>query len=127
MRTLIKGEIKDLVPFFNGFVDKNGVLILQEAGEFSFTVDTGFSGGIALAEEILEEMNVELIDYGIFRLATGDEIELPVFWGKVRVRDSEIETWFVPGDLLLGMEFLSLAGSRLSFDFGKEEVIAFFN
>ncbi len=46
------------------------------------TVDTGFSGGIALPKEILEEMDIELIDFGIFRLATGDEVELPLFWVK---------------------------------------------
>lgn len=122
MRILIKGEIEDLVPFFNGFVNENGVLLLQEDGDFSLTVDTGFSGGIALPEEILDEMDIELVHFGTFRLATGDEVELPVFWGKVVVGDHEIETWFIPGDLLLGMEFFSLAGSRLSLDFEREEV-----
>jgi hypothetical protein len=76
----------------------------------------------ALPEGILEEMDIELIDFGIFRLATGNEVELPVFWGKVVVGDYEMETWFIPGDSLLGMEFFSLAGSFLSLDFGKEEV-----
>ncbi len=122
MRRVIRGEIEDFVPFFNGLVDDNGTLILQQDGDFSLTVDTGFSGGIALPEEILDEMDVELIDFGIFRLATGDEVELPVFWGKVVVGDCEIETWFIPGDSLLGMEFISLAGSYLSLDFEKEEV-----
>ena len=122
MRKLIRGDIEDFVPFFNGFVDEDGMLIFQEDGDFSLTVDTGFSGGIALPEEILEEMDVELIDFGIFRLATGDEVELPVFWGKVVVGDYEIETWFIPGDSLLGMEFFSLAGSYLSLDFEKGKV-----
>jgi predicted aspartyl protease len=122
MRTVIRGVIKDFAPSFNGLVDENGMLFLLEDGEFALTVDTWFSGGIALSKEILERMDVELIDFGIFRLATGDEVELPVFWGKVVVKDSEIETWFVPGDLLLGMEFLSLAGSLLCIDFGKGEV-----
>ncbi len=122
MRRLIRGAIEDFVPFFNGFVDEDGTLILQENGDFSLTVDTGFSGGIALPKEILEEMDIELIDFGIFRLATGDEVELPVFWGQVVVRDYEIETWFIPGDSILGMEFFSLAGSFLSLDFEKEEV-----
>lgn len=85
-------------------------------------MDTGFSGAIALPEEILEEMDIELIDFGIFRLATGDEVELPIFWGKVKVKNYKMETWFVPGDSLLGVEFLSLAGSFLSLDFKKETV-----
>jgi len=122
MRTLIRGKIEDFVPFFNGLVDKDGTLILQEDGDFSLAVDTGFSGAIALPEEILEKMDIELIDFGIFRLATGDEVELPVFWGRVMVGDYEIETWFIPGDSLLGMEFFSLTGSYLSLDFEKEEV-----
>jgi len=122
MRTLIRGKIEDFVPFFNGLVDKDGTLILQEDGDFSLAVDTGFSGAIALPEEILEKMDIELIDFGIFRLATGDEVELPVFWGRVMVGDYEIETWFIPGDSLLEMEFFSLAGSYLSLDFEKEEV-----
>ncbi|MFQ6087650.1 MAG: hypothetical protein ACE5K0_01945 [Candidatus Methanofastidiosia archaeon] len=122
MRTLIRVEIEDFVPFFNGFVDEDGTLVLQKDGDFPLTVDTGFSGAIALPEEILERMNVELIDFGIFRLATGNEVELPVFWGKIVIGDYEIETWFIPGDSLLGMEFFSLAGSYLSLDFKKEEV-----
>ncbi|MCK4330338.1 hypothetical protein KAX02_10895 [candidate division WOR-3 bacterium] len=122
MRILIRGFIENFVPFFNGYIDKGGMLVLRRDGEFSLTVDTGFSGGIALPEEVLEEMDVELIDFGIFRLATGDEVELPVFWGEVVIKDSSIETWFIPGDSLLGMEFLSSAGSLLSIDFEKEEV-----
>jgi hypothetical protein len=27
-----------------------------------------------------------------------------------------VETWFIPGDSLLGMEFLTLVGSTLSLD-----------
>lgn len=122
MRTVIKGKIENFVPFFNGLVDENGMLIFKEDGNLSFTVDTGFNGAVALPEEILDKMDVELAHFGIFRLATGDEVELPIFWGKVMVGNLEIETWFIPGDSLLGMEFLSSAGSRLSFDFDKEVV-----
>jgi predicted aspartyl protease len=121
MRILLRGEIRDFVPSFGASVE-DGRLVLHKDGDFSLTVDTGFSGGIALPEEILQEMGVELIDFGIFRLATGDEVELPVFWGRVVVKDYEIETWFIPGDSLLGMEFLSLAGSSLSIDFRGEEI-----
>ncbi|MBM3240968.1 hypothetical protein FJZ31_32195 [Candidatus Poribacteria bacterium] len=122
MRAVVRGKIEDFVPFFNGFVDEDGILVLQEDGDLSLTVDTGFSGGIALPEEVLDEMDVELIDFGIFILATGDEIELPVFWGKVVVSAHELETWFIPGDSLLGMEFLSLAGSILKFNLEEGEV-----
>ena len=122
MRVLIKGKIENLVPLINAAADKEGTLVLREDGDFPLTVDTGFSGGIAVPKEILETMGLELIDFGIFRLATGEEVELPVFWGKVAIKDQGIETWFIPGDSLLGMEFLSLAGSRLSLDFERGEV-----
>lgn len=87
------------------------------------TVDTGFSGTIALPEEVLGVMGVEWVDFGNFRLATGEEVELPVFWGKVVVKQREIETGFIPGDFLLGVEFLSLVGSLLTLDFDGEEVV----
>jgi predicted aspartyl protease len=122
MQTLIRGKIEELVPSFTGFVNSDGVLVLQEDSSLSLTVDTGFSGGIALPEDILKGMSVVLIDYEIFRLATGDEVELPVYWGRVIVKGDEIEMWFIPGDMLLGMEFLSTTGTQLSFDFNKEEV-----
>ena len=122
MSLLIVGNIKDFVPFFKGIVDKESTLVLGEDGDFPLTIDTGFSGGIAVPEEILETMGLKLIDFGVFRLATGEEIELPVFWGKVAINDDKIETWFIPGDSLLGMEFLSIAGSQLLLDFETEKV-----
>jgi len=122
MRALIKGDIVNFVPFFNAHLDEDGRLVVTEGGNFSLTVDTGFSGGIALPLDILEKMNVELAFYDTFRLATGEVVELPVFLGNVIVGNYEVETWFIPGDSLLGMEFLSSAGSLLSFDFEKEEV-----
>lgn len=67
-------------------------------------------------------MDVELAFYDTFRLATGEVVELPVFLGEVIIGNYEVETWFIPGDLSLGMEFLSSAGSKLSFDFKREKV-----
>jgi len=122
MKALIKGAIENFVPSFNGYVNEKGILVIQETGSLSFTVDTGFSGAIALPERILKKMKAELIAYGIFRLAAGDEVELPVFWGQVAIKNSQIETWFIPGNSLLGMEFLSLVGSYLIFDFQGQEV-----
>lgn len=122
MRTLINGKIERFVPYFNGLVDKEGILNIQESGDFSLTVDTGFNGGIALPENLLNQMDIEFIDFEIFRLTTGEEVELPIYWGKVIVGGIEFETWFIPGDLILGMEFLSLIGSYLSFDFKRGRV-----
>lgn len=122
MKTLIKGNIEKFVPVFRGLLNKNAVFTLTDSGDISMTVDTGFSGGIALPAKILEKMNIELVDYDTFRLATGKIIELPVFMGKVVVKNHEIETWFIPGDFLLGMEFLSSAGSALLLNFKENDI-----
>ena len=90
---------------------------MAEDGKFFLTVDTGFSGGIALPVETLEKMDVEFFGYDTFTLATGDIVELPMFISKVIVKEQAIETWFIPGDSLLGMEFLSTAGSALFVNF----------
>lgn len=116
MRTLIKGEVVDFVPTFNARLDEK-CLVLSEDGGFAITVDTGFSGGIAIPREMLDRMNMEFFGYDTFTLATGDIVELPMFVGKVILDDYEGETWFIPGDSLLGMEFLSTVGSILCFDF----------
>ena len=115
MTTLIRGEITDFVPLFKACVMKEE-LVLGE-GDILLTVDTGFSGGIALPWEILDEMEVEFIGHNTFTLATGEVVELPMFLGKVIVKDHGIETWFIPADWLVGMEFLSIAGSVLTLDF----------
>ena len=85
-------------------------------------MDTGFNGGIALPEEILDRMKIEFFGYDTFTLASGDIIELPMYLGNVIIKKDEIETWFIPGDLLLGMEFLSSTGTVLSLDFEDETV-----
>ncbi len=116
MSTRLRGVIEALVPVFHAHIDDDGVIALGEGGDMPLRVDTGFSGSIALPSELLGRIGAELVDFGVFRLATGDEVELPVYWGKVSVGAVELETWFIPGDSLLGMEFLSLVGSSLSMD-----------
>jgi predicted aspartyl protease len=120
MNMLIQGEILDFVPLFKAYVRKGG-LLLGEEGNILITVDTGFSGGIALPQEMLNEMDAEFIGYDTFTLATGEVVELPMFLGKVVIKAQELETWFIPGDLLVGMEFLSTAGKVLTLNF--EEAI----
>ncbi|MDI9433932.1 MAG: hypothetical protein QM570_19620 [Planctomycetota bacterium] len=41
----------------------------------------------------------------------------PIFWGTVHLNGEEIETWFIPGDPLVGMEFFEVAGTQLKLDF----------
>jgi hypothetical protein len=57
-----------------------------------------------------------------FRLATGEIVELPVFLGKVIIKDFEVEACFIPEDWLLGMEFLSAVGQELVLNFAEGTV-----
>jgi predicted aspartyl protease len=83
MRAIIKGDIVDFVPFFNAYLGEDRSLVISKKGDLSLTVDTGFSGGIALPLDVLDNMDMELVFYDTFRLATGETVELPVFLGKV--------------------------------------------
>ena len=121
MSILMKGGIIDFVPFFKGSLTKNK-LVISEDGDFFLTVDTGFSGSIALPLDTFKKLEVELAFYDTFKIATGEVIELPVFLGKAMIKNVDVETWFIPGDYLLGMEFLAEAGSILYFDFITGEV-----
>jgi predicted aspartyl protease len=116
VKALVRGEIVDFVPLFNAYLGELE-LVLDGGGDILLTVDTGFSGGVALPKKMLDEMDVEFIGYDTFSLATGEIVELPMFLGKVIVKGHGVETWFIPGDLLVGMEFLSIAGSVLTLDF----------
>ena len=49
-------------------------------------------------------------------------VELPVFLGKVIIKDFEVEACFIPGDWLLGMEFLSAVGQELVLNFVESTV-----
>ena len=121
MRILIQGKIIDFAPLFKAYVRKEGP-ILSEEGDLLLTVDTGFSGAVALPQKMLREVKVEPIGYGRFTLATGEVIQLPIFWGKAIIKNREIETWFIPGDFLIGIEFLSSAGKLLTLDFEEATV-----
>ena len=112
MSDLLVGHIRSLVPCLQATL-KTGKLIFQNRGEINFTVDTGFTGSIAMPLPLLRKLDFELRAYETFRLATGEERELPIYWGDVWIHNQSFKTWFVPGDPLLGMEFLSIVGSQL--------------
>jgi len=122
MEIVICGKIDDFVPYFNACLDQDGNIVLAENGNFSMTVDTGFNGGIALPFESINKMGLEYQYFDTLELATGEVVDLPVFLSKVIIKDCVIETSFIPGNNLIGMEFLSAAGSVLSLNFKKAEV-----
>ena len=100
MNTLSQGEIIDFAPLFKAYVRKEG-LVLGEEGDILLTVDTGFSGRIALPQKTLNEMAVEFIGYDTFTLATGEVVELPMFLGKVIIINQEIAHCPLTVDIIL--------------------------
>lgn len=122
MTTLLQGSILDHVPVFNASVE-NDIVLFREKGDLCFTVDTGFTGSIALPQGVIDGMELELIGFENFMLATGDLVKLPMYVGTVRFAEQgEMQTWFIPGASLLGMEFLSSAGSALALNFNDQTV-----
>jgi predicted aspartyl protease len=121
MKTIFQGKIEDFVPFVKASI-VDGVLIIDKNGNFTMTVDSGFSSGIALPHKLIKQIGLKPIVYDKFELATGEIVELPVYLGKVIVKNKIIETGFIPGESLIGMEFLYSAGSILTFGFKKNTV-----
>jgi predicted aspartyl protease len=121
MKTILRGHIAEFVPSFGGRIE-NGQLVLDESDDLRLTVDTGFGGGIALPPKILKQLVTDEILPTDFVLANGQVVRLPVYRGIVMVNQKEIETWFIPGDSLIGMEFLASAGSALSFHLKHQTV-----
>jgi len=123
MKTIVSGWIEDFVPKVSGYINDEGILVLKEANQLKFTVDTGFSAGISLPKEFLDIMDIEPMGYEPFELATGKIIELPVFVGTCIVNDFKVEARFISGDFLIGMEFMTMVSSRLILDFENEYLI----
>lgn len=117
MKAVLRGEIRNSVPYFRYRLGSDGTLELSSRHGNEITADTGFSGTIALPEETLERMAVEFAAVEEFRLADGQRVELPIFWGTVNLNGESFETWFIPGDPLVGMEFFEVAGTQLNLDF----------
>jgi len=71
---------------------------------------------------LIKQIGLKPIVYDKFELATGEIVDLPVYFGKVIVKNKVIETGFIPGEPLIGMEFLYSVGSTLTFGFKKNAV-----
>lgn len=120
MKPILKGRIINFEPVIGAAIYEGRLALGEE--DFILTVDTGFSGAIALPQSILEKMDLEFTGYDVFSLATGQIVELPVFTGQVLIGGRVFETWFIPGEYLVGMEFLSTIAKQLSLDFERASV-----
>ena len=119
---IVRGEISNHTPTVRARLGRGNILGVGQPGSIAFVVDTGFTGGISVTEGILRRLNPDFIGFDTCMLATGDEVELPIFLGEASVRGRRIETSFVLGENLLGMEFLAPAFDDLRLDLRRHEV-----
>lgn len=121
MKTILRGHIVGYIPSVSSQI-ANGKLVLGESGNIEMTIDSGFSGGIALPHDILQALDKKRMGYDFFTLATGERVKLPTYRGTVIVNQKEIAASIIPGDKLIGMEFLSSVGTILSFHLKHQTV-----
>ncbi len=119
---LITGVIADNKPIVKATV-KDGRLVFSRRGKFEFIVDTGFTGDMLIPHPLVKQLNLDLLSYDTFELATEQLIELPVFRGNVVIGKTTLEVEMVPGDALIGMSLMQAIGSQLLFDFDKGQVL----
>ena len=117
----LTGRIHENCPVVRARV-KEGVLIVRRAGPEELLVDTGFTGAIALPARLLSRLRLTFIAVDTFTLATGEAVDLPAYAGVVRIGRRRVRTWFIPGDLLIGTDFLRSVCSQLSLDFEADSV-----
>ena len=122
MKIILSGFIKDNNPLFNARINNNKCLEFNNNGSIFVTVDTGFIGGIALPKEILSKLSIKFVAYESFILANGSKIRLKVFTGRVVVKKKNVETLFIEGDYLIGMELMSSLADELRVDFKNKKV-----
>lgn len=117
----LTGRIHENCPIVRARL-KDGVLILGKTGPEELLIDTGFTGAIAVPRRLLRRLRLEFVAIDSFTLATGQTVDLPAYTGMVRIGGRQVRTWFIPGDFLIGMDFLRSVYSRVVLDFQTDSV-----
>ena len=111
----IRGAIRNSTPLVGASI-RAGTLRLGGPAETHFVVDTGFTGSIAIPKEVARRLRLTFVGIQSLTLATGVEVEVPLYVGNVRVGTRVVETSFIVGDALIGMELLEEIASGVRFD-----------
>jgi predicted aspartyl protease len=119
----LRGRITDSAPVIYGHA-RNGRLYLGSRGDVAFVIDTGFTGSIAVPPAVARRLHRTFVAVDTYTLATGLDIELPMYIGSMQIGAHRLDTWFIVGDALVGMEFLEQVCShvRLDLDVGVVEL-----
>ena len=121
--TTLQGIVQHLTPQIAAFVLKTGIVRLGPAPASSsgtpvrIVVDTGFTGGISLPMLILQRLKLKFFAYVPYILADHRRVEIPTFDGYVIIGRKRFATRYLPGQPLLGMEFMEAVFARLHVDF----------
>lgn len=117
----LRGKLRDDGPVVFGAV-RDGELRLALRAPLGLIVDTGFTGALAVPEQIARRWRLDFVGVEPFALATGEIVDLPVYLGTARLGRRKIDTWFIIGDALVGMEFLQQTCSQVVLDFHRRSV-----
>ena len=121
--TALFGVIRNHTPHVLANILKGGILRLEttpapeEVARILITVDTGFTGGFSLPEEQMAHLKLDFLGYVSYVLADGRKADTPTFMGEAMVESKVIQTRFIPGQPLMGIEFMEAAFSSLAIDF----------
>lgn len=115
---ILRGLIRDHDPLVKATI-RSKTLRLGSGRGISFVVDTGFNGSISVPPALLRRLRVRIEGTQRFRLADGSTVRLAVYSGFVDLGDHRVPAWFVSGEPLLGMEFLSSVASTLTLHFRR--------
>lgn len=122
MQILIEGNIVGRTPYLYARLEERR-LVLENSGPIFLVVDTGFTGSVALQQELIDQLGLRVAAETTFLLANGQKVLLPVYLGQVRLGENSLDTWFVPGENLLGMELLAQLGRELILKFSDDKVV----
>jgi predicted aspartyl protease len=117
----LRGRIVDAAPVIYGRA-LNGKLHLGSRGDVALVIDTGFTGSLALPLAVARRLKRTFVAVDTYTLATGIELELPMYLGSVEIGPQHVNTWFIVGDALIGMEFLEQTCSHAHVDFESQSV-----
>ena len=114
MKIRLSGRISDAEPRLPARIN-GGSLLLGPRGRESITVDSGFTGSIAIPEEWANRLDLQYAGIQPFELANRQIVEFPTYLGPVRFgRTTRLFEFIVTGEALLEMEFFEKIGATLT-------------
>jgi predicted aspartyl protease len=130
-RMNLQGHIRErYFPVVQSYVQNRCLHIASSLPEdmrpLDLIVDTGFSGGLTLDTEVIQNIDSDYLGDGTVTLAGGIVQSVSLYVSDVFVNDlelTEIEIFEMKEEYLLGMALMRAMCKRLIFRFDNEEVI----